>query len=71
MDDDHDRAETDTDVELRVRFPPGTAAKNIQLALTKTKITLGLKGREGVILQVGIECLISCDFLPLGVDKKI
>lgn len=44
-------AETDADVELRVRFPPGTAAKNIELALSKTNLMLGLKGREGAILQ--------------------
>lgn len=46
------RTETDSDIEVRVPLPPGTAAKSIQLSVTKTSITLGLKGREGPVLKV-------------------
>ena len=46
------RTETDADVEVRVPLPPGTAAKSVQLSVTKSSLTLGLKGREGPVLKV-------------------
>lgn len=33
-------------------LPPGTAAKSVQLSVTKSSLTLGLKGREGPVLKV-------------------
>lgn len=33
-------------------LPPGTRAKSVQLSVTKTAVTLGLKGREGPVLKV-------------------
>lgn len=39
-------------MEVRVPLPPGTAAKSVQLSVTKTSLTLGLKGREGPVLKV-------------------
>lgn len=40
-------------MEVRVSLPPGTKAKSVQLSVTKTALTLGLKGREGPVLKVG------------------
>lgn len=46
------RTETDNDIEVRVSLPPGIKAKSVQLSVTKTAVTLGLKGREGPVLKV-------------------
>lgn len=45
------RTETESDVEVRVSLPPETPAKHVQLSVTKTSLTLGLKGREGPVLK--------------------
>ncbi|CAN0522873.1 unnamed protein product, partial [Ectocarpus sp. 12 AP-2014] len=53
--------ETDSDMEVRVPLPPGTAAKSVQLSVTKTSLTLGLKGREGPVLKGSLKGQVHAD----------
>ncbi|CAN0420090.1 unnamed protein product [Pylaiella littoralis] len=53
--------ETDSDIEVRVALPPGTAAKSVQLSVTKTALTLGLKGREGPVLKGSLKGKVLAD----------
>ncbi|CAN0451359.1 unnamed protein product, partial [Scytosiphon promiscuus] len=55
------RTETESDVEVRVSLPPGTKAKSVQLSVTKTALTLGLKGREGPVLQGKLKGPVHAD----------
>eukprot|EP00752_Nemacystus_decipiens_P003531 g3257.t1 len=53
--------ETDSDLEVRVSLPPGTKAKSVQLSVTKTAVTLGLKGREGPVLKGSLKGQVLAD----------
>ncbi|CAM9248803.1 unnamed protein product, partial [Ectocarpus sp. 4 AP-2014] len=53
--------ETDSDMEVRVPLPPGTAAKSVQLSVTKTSLTLGLQGREGPVLKGSLKGQVHAD----------
>ena len=50
-------------MEVRVPLPPGTAAKSVQLSVTKSSLTLGLKGREGPVLKVRLLSVDAPDSL--------
>eukprot|EP00903_Cladosiphon_okamuranus_P014104 g13110.t1 len=53
--------ETESDIEVRVSLPPGTKAKSVQLSVTKTAVTLGLKGREGPVLKGSLKGQVQAD----------